>query len=49
MAMMQGEDFDLWMRIALEAPLHIIEKPLLACLWDTGNPDKITDEAKDSM
>lgn len=48
MAMMQGEDFDLWMRIALEAPLHIIEKPLLACLWDTGNPDKISDEAKDS-
>ena len=33
---MMGEDFDLWMRIALEAPLHIIEKPLLSCLLGHG-------------
>lgn len=44
MALMQGEDFELWMRIALEAQLHIVQTPLLACLWDTDNQNKISNE-----
>lgn len=47
MALMQGEDFDLWIRIALIAPLHIIQKPLLACLWETNDQNKISQPQSD--
>lgn len=49
LAYVQGQDYDLWMRIVLKCSIYIFEECLVNCLYDVDKEEKITVDSEETQ